>query len=183
MHCPKKLNKIILSAFHLYLPSLFPYCFQLKTSEVPIGTYWTAWLSIFSLTITEMQEKVKRQELGGIHSGWGWVRHLQRQAAGTHGLQCKQAYGSKTEGPLELKAESESSLGVQSMKKTWRHHLLRLLSLWSQVIHTSFMHTNATKLLDFCVPSSRDQPMWRLAFPTPNSKFLGKLDWLRGKQP
>ena len=31
MHCPKKLNKIILSAFHLYLPSLFPYCFQLKT--------------------------------------------------------------------------------------------------------------------------------------------------------
>lgn len=92
---------------------------------------------------------------------------------------------------LELKGRSRARLGSsedeeENLKATLAQASLALermiLPPWSTLpfqgisFHCFFMHTNASQLFHFCVPSSRDQPRLRLAYPIPNSKFLGKSD-------
>lgn len=97
---------------------------------------------------------------------------------------------------LELKGRSRARLGSsedeeENLKATLAQASLALeRSDPSSLIHTSwftlpfqgisfhcfFMHANASQLFHVCVPSSRDQPRLRLAYPIPNSKFLGKSD-------
>ena len=138
-----KLNKIIFSVFHLYLPSLFPYCFQLNTSEAPIGTYWTARLSLSSLKITEIQEKVKRQELGGVHLGRGGVRYLQRQAAGTHctDFSAKRHMAVRERVPFELKGRIRVKLGSSEHEENLKASLAQA-SLPLEPSDSHFLHAH-----------------------------------------
>lgn len=145
---------------------------------------------------TEIQEKLNREESGGVHSGLGWVRHLQPSVTETHRSELQHRWAYPVRGvSLELKGRSRARLlGVRrKRRKMFRNHLLRLLSLWSQVVlppwFTVLLSRSAfTVALRTQMPSSCRVYMFPIqgtswAFPTPNSTFLGKSDWLRGKQP
>lgn len=172
-----------------YVPSLSAGYFQLHTKG--------AQLSSVSLKIRDPVE-AGQTGFGGRIPGLGRDRHLKSQVAETHRRprartpsRAGASPGLRGRGPARPRGIRRGRRGPLG-----RHSLL-FLSVPSQAAlpaclvtpfrRTGFLGfsvpTNAPQLSGLHARSSREQPRLRRAFPTPNSKFLGKSDWVRSQEP